>query len=125
MRNLFLLNPIKYGLFSWQLFSHKLCRWLIPFFLILVFASNAILMFSSIFFFCVFVMQIAYYSFVIFCFQKETRNSQLATRNDDTDKLSSLLKIPYFFITVNLSILVAWFKYFKGDRATFWEPSKR
>jgi len=125
MRNLSLLNPIKYGLFSWQLFSHKLCRWLIPFFLILVFLSNAILMFSSIFFFCVFVMQIAYYSLVIFCFQKETRNPQPVTRNDDNDNFSSVLKIPYFFITVNVSIFVAWFKYFKGDRATFWEPSER
>jgi glycosyltransferase involved in cell wall biosynthesis len=25
-----LLNPFRYGLFSWMLFSHKVCRWLLP-----------------------------------------------------------------------------------------------
>src|SRR5262249_7258078 len=26
-----MLNPFRYGLFAWQLASHKLCRWLVPF----------------------------------------------------------------------------------------------
>jgi cellulose synthase/poly-beta-1,6-N-acetylglucosamine synthase-like glycosyltransferase len=25
-----LLNPLRYGVFAWLLFSHKLCRWLVP-----------------------------------------------------------------------------------------------
>src|SRR5690606_21976161 len=25
-----LLNPLRYGIFSWMLFSHKVCRWLLP-----------------------------------------------------------------------------------------------
>ena len=25
-----LLNPWRYGLFAWMLFSHKVCRWLVP-----------------------------------------------------------------------------------------------
>src|SRR5437660_5795146 len=25
-----LLNPLRYGLFAWMLWSHKLCRWLVP-----------------------------------------------------------------------------------------------
>jgi hypothetical protein len=25
-----LLNPFRYGLFAWKLFSHKVCRWLVP-----------------------------------------------------------------------------------------------
>lgn len=29
-----LLNPFRYGLFSWKLFSHKICRWLLPVLLI-------------------------------------------------------------------------------------------
>ena len=43
MKSLPLLNPFKYGLFSWQLFSHKLCRWLVPFAMIIAFLSNLIL----------------------------------------------------------------------------------
>jgi hypothetical protein len=29
-----LLNPIRYGLFAWKLFSHKVCRWLVPLLLV-------------------------------------------------------------------------------------------
>jgi hypothetical protein len=29
-RNLHLLNPFRYGLAAWQLFSHKVCRWMVP-----------------------------------------------------------------------------------------------
>lgn len=25
-----LLNPVRYGVFAWMLFSHKVCRWLVP-----------------------------------------------------------------------------------------------
>src|SRR6185295_13345424 len=30
-RNARMLNPFRYGLFAWQLASHKLCRWPVPF----------------------------------------------------------------------------------------------
>ena len=43
MRSLPMLNPFQYGLFSWQLFSHKLCRWLVPFAMIAALASNIVL----------------------------------------------------------------------------------
>ena len=117
MRNLSLLNPIKYGLFGWQLFSHKLCRWLVPYFLIFLFISNIFIMFSSFFYFLTFALQIAFYLLAY----KYHLDSQ-ANRRTPSDNLA---KIPYFFATVNLSILVAWWKYIKGERATFWEPSKR
>jgi hypothetical protein len=31
-----LMNPIRYGGFAWMLMSHKLARWLVPWFLVLV-----------------------------------------------------------------------------------------
>jgi len=34
------LNPLKYGLFSWKLVSHKLIRWFVPLLLITAFLSN-------------------------------------------------------------------------------------
>ena len=39
-RNLRMLNPLRYGLFAWQLASHKLGRWLIPFAMIGAATSN-------------------------------------------------------------------------------------
>src|SRR6059058_4224412 len=34
-----LLNPLRYGLFAWMLWSHKLCRWLVPWAALLAFGS--------------------------------------------------------------------------------------
>jgi len=122
MNSLSLLNPFKYGLFSWQLFSHKLCRWLVPFFLILAFISNAMIMPSSAFFTLLFILQIVFYLLAFAYFLIETQNPH----NYQLRAMSyELLKIPYYFFLVNASILVAWLKYLKGERATFWEPSQR
>ncbi len=38
-----LLNPLRYGVFAWMLFSHKLCRWLAPWALAAVAAGVAVL----------------------------------------------------------------------------------
>lgn len=117
MKNLSLLNPIRYGLFAWQLFSHKIGRWLVPFFLILAFISNLSIIGDSFFYVFTFVLQVAFYFLAYAYFQAGKRREQGAFVN--------LMKIPYFFVTVNLSILVAWWRYIKGERAIFWEPSKR
>jgi cellulose synthase/poly-beta-1,6-N-acetylglucosamine synthase-like glycosyltransferase len=123
MRNLFLLNPFKYRLFSWQLFSHKLCRWFVPFFLTSAFLSNAAIMFKSIPLFLIFILQIIFYFLGFYYYWN------LSALNSPKPKSHNMLKaiagLFYFFITVNMSIMVAWLKYLKGERATFWEPSKR
>ena len=126
MRNLSLLNPFKYSLFSWQLFSHKLCRWFVPFFLIIAFISNAAIMFSSIFFAFTFLLQVAFYLLAFSYYRYQIENAAKSYQlRAMSSYLSAISKLCYFFITVNISILVAWWKYLKGERATFWEPSKR
>jgi hypothetical protein len=35
------------------------------------------------------------------------------------------IKIPVYFVTVNASILVAWFRYLAGQRVLVWTPSER
>lgn len=113
MKSLTLLNPLRYGLFSWQLFSHKLCRWLVPFAMILALFSNAFLIRSSPVYTVSFIIQCAFYT--------------IALGGIWTDFFSEkhLLKIPSFFVRVNLSILNAWYRYFKGERLMSWAPSER
>ena len=146
MRNLSLLNPFKYGLFSWQLFSHKLCRWLVPFFLILSFVTCGILSFSSPFYLVLFLLQLAFYSIALYYHltrhsspvtsHPATSNSSPVTGHSSLGKASqpssfpaskaqNYFKLPYYFASVNASILVDWFKYLRGERATFWQPSQR
>ena len=113
MRSLSLLNPLRYHLFAWQLFSHKLCRWLVPFAMIAALMANAVLASSSLFFQGTLVAQVVFYAAAL---------AYLATK-----RLPSfgMLRIPSFFVMVNLSILDAWFRYFRGERIVSWNPSKR
>lgn len=113
MNSLSLLNPVKYGLFSWQLFSHKLCRWLVPFGMILAFLSNILLIPGSFLYFLIFLLQVAFYAVA------------LGGLWVDSSSRKYFFKIPSFLVLVNLSILKAWLRYIKGERLMVWEPSKR
>jgi len=112
-RHLEFLNPSVYGLFSYQYFCHKLLRWLIPFFLIIAFLTNAILALYSFGYLVLFEGQVIFYSIAIF-----VRLTHFKVEN-------TLLKVPVYFSTVNLSILVAWWKYINGQRVVMWAPSER
>ena len=113
MRSLSLLNPFRYHLFAWQLFSHKLCRWLVPFAMIAALAANAVLATSSLFFQVILVAQVVFYAVAL---------AYLGIK-----RLPSfgMLRLPSFFVMVNLSILDAWIRYFRGERIVSWSPSKR
>ena len=113
MRSLSLLNPFRYHLFAWQLFSHKLCRWLVPFAMIAALAANAVLATSSLFFQGILVAQVVFYAVAL---------AYLGIK-----RLPSfgMLRLPSFFVMVNLSILDAWIRYFRGERIVSWSPSKR
>lgn len=113
MRSLPMLNPFQYGMFAWQLFSHKLCRWLVPFAMIGAGISNAVLATQSSSYAMLLVGQLLFYvtatAYAMFHWMPK----------------SSVLRLPSFFVLVNLSILDAWMRYFRGDRVFRWEPSKR
>ena len=113
MRSLPMLNPFRYGLFSWQLFSHKLCRWLVPFAMIVALASNIALATQSVWYRALLVGQTSFYVLAI------------AYASCQWMPKSNLFRLPSFFVLVNLSILDAWIRYVRGDRVFRWEPSKR
>jgi len=104
-----MLNPFRYGLFAWQLASHKLCRWLVPFAMIAAFASNAALAGPSPFYRGAFAAQIAFYA---------AAAVGIGTGAD-------ALRIPSYFVRSNLAILMAWVHFARGRRMTSWTPSDR
>src|SRR5207249_11554772 len=61
-RNLRMLNPLRYGLFAWQLASHKLGRWLIPFAIIGAATSNVYLISRSGWYLAALVAQVVFYA---------------------------------------------------------------
>lgn len=113
MRSLPMLNPFQYGIFAWQLFSHKLCRWLVPFAMIGVLVSNVVLATESMLYRVLLVGQGIFYILAA------------TYAGGHWMPKSNLFRLPSFFVLVNLSILDAWMRYMRGDRVFRWEPSKR
>ena len=111
-RNLEALNPFQYGLAAWQIFSHKLCRWLVPVALLGLIGANIALIERSSFYAAVAVGQGAAYAMAV-----------VGMRNPD--RLGRLGRIMTFFVIANLSILHAWFNVFRGKHVVVWEPSRR
>ncbi|HFD32725.1 MAG TPA: glycosyltransferase family 2 protein [Gammaproteobacteria bacterium] len=105
------LNIFQYGLFSYQLFCHKLLRWLVPFFLVAALTINIILASSSIFFLILLPIHLAFYTIGVYGWL--------------TQSLNGVFKIPMFFLIVNIAIAVAWWQYLTGKRVVLWTPSER
>lgn len=104
-----MLNPFRFGLFAWQLASHKLCRWLVPFGMMTAFLSNVVLASGSTFYTALIIGQVALYG------------TAIAGRWSDL----RILRLPHFLLLANLAVLAAWFRYICGDRMIVWKPSER
>ncbi len=107
------LNPFRYGLFSWQIASHKLARWLVPFAMLIALAASAVLAGESAFFRVVLGLQLAAYVGAALAQWRDIRIP---------GPLGTILQ---FLVVVNWSILVAWVRYLRGQRAVLWTPTTR
>ena len=107
------LNPFKFKLFSFQIFSHKLMRWLVPVFMILVMFLNLLVLNMHWIYQLLFVCQLLFYLTVIFA-------HYIPNLRDN-----SLIKIIYFFVQVNIAIAHSGILFLTGKRMTVWQPSKR
>jgi hypothetical protein len=108
-RHAHMLDPFRYGLFAWQLASHKLCRWLVPHAMIAALATNALLASRSTFYALTLALQAGFYLAAL---------AGLVSR-------APFLKIPSFLLSANFGVLLAWLRYARGDRIATWSPSQR
>ena len=110
-----LLDPIRFPRFAWQLWSHKVLRWTVPFFLLIFLVSSAALAVTGrgAVYTGAFALQLGLYALALAAFADRRLEARL------------LFRIPLFFANVTLSILVAWIRYLSGARQVTWEPSRR
>lgn len=110
-RNRSMLNPLRGGFFAVELISHKVLRYAVPLFLILILISSATLAFSSRFFLLIFAVQIAFYlaAFVGWLFDRAGKNL-------------SVFAIPLYFVLANAASFVAFYKFLSGANYAAWEP---
>ncbi len=109
-----IMNVFKYGLYAWEIFSHKLMRWLVPWFLLLLFVVSTIG-----------TIQHDTISTIMFALQLLFYSSALLGKYSEMLKKIFFIKIPFYFMEVNAAIAVAWLQYAAGKRVKMWEPSKR
>jgi hypothetical protein len=110
------LNPLRYGIFSFQLLMHKLLRFLTPLFLISGFASLAALAalgrYRVLFLLLVIVLGVA-----VIVGRRVVRE-----RPNPIIRLSHLL---YYYLMVNYALVLAWANIVRGKRMTFWAPERK
>ena len=108
--NKVLLNPFSHFAVAWSLISHKLLRWLVPFFLVGIFVCNLFLL-EYRFYQIIFILQILFYFLAIlgYIFQKFGKRSKLGG-------------MPFSFCVVNTAALIGTLKFLFGKASGKWEP---
>lgn len=101
---------------SFAFFSHKVLRWLGPFFLLLIFLSSGLLAWSgNLFYRILFLFLTAVMIFI------PVTDLFLNKLNINILSLRGLR----YFLMMNLALLEGFFKFIKGIKSNVWEPPKR
>jgi len=99
-----LLNPLRYTMFSWALFSHKACRWALPFFALIALALTP-------------------YGWPLAAIAGMC--ATIAWRWPEARRLPRVVAVPAYFTLGNLAVLhAAWLALASAGPAT-WEPTRR
>ena len=112
-----LLFSFKYPLLSFQYVSHRVLRWTVtPFFLIIAFLTNLALAFAGQgwFYQLLFVGQVLFYLSAILGFILEKRQLRV-----------KVLFIPYYFCVMNYAVLAGIIRYFTKKQSSVWEKAQR
>lgn len=108
-----LFNLRKYPFVAFQLISHKLIRWIVPIFAIIVFISNAFLVRDSGFYMFMFLLQMIFYGFAFTGFIMERKGVHKA-----------IFYLPLYFCIVNLASLISIFKVINKQNIVTWQTNR-
>ncbi|MDF3078600.1 MAG: glycosyltransferase [Sphingobacteriaceae bacterium] len=113
-----MLNIFKYGMLSFQYISHRVLRWTItPFLLILAFVLNILIVLND----CdcwiypvLLAFHVLFYLLAFLGFVLEKRKLRVKA-----------LFVPYYFCVMNYAVLAGIIRYFRKQQSAAWEKSKR
>ncbi|HEX8475845.1 MAG TPA: glycosyltransferase family 2 protein [Pyrinomonadaceae bacterium] len=106
-----MLNPLRSGFYAVQLLSHKVMRYLVPFFLAATFVASVALARHSFFYLLMLAGQLAFYASAFFGWLLERAGLKIG-----------LLALPQYFVLANVASVVAAYKFLRGERFARWEP---
>jgi poly-beta-1,6-N-acetyl-D-glucosamine synthase len=113
---IYLLNPFRYGILSFQYFSHRVLRWtLAPLFLPLILTANIILALAGKpFYIFVLFLQLAFYCMAWVGYILRDKKVPIPG-----------FFVPYYFSVMNLSVFAGFWRYIRGKQSVVWERAKR
>ncbi len=107
------LNPFSLGLFAFQVWSHKIMRWGVPWFMAGFLLLTIMLLGQGQIYTLVLIAQAAFYALAL-------AGWLFAGLRENV-----LVKIIFFFVQTNLALAQATVSFLLGKRMTVWTPSKR
>ena len=107
-----LLNPFR-GKYFLAYFSHRVLRWLVPFFMISIFILNLLLI-DKVAFVYFLALQLTFYSSAIILFILKRNGINVG-----------ILNIILFFTSTNIALLIGFFKTILGLQSVKWDSTKR
>jgi cellulose synthase/poly-beta-1,6-N-acetylglucosamine synthase-like glycosyltransferase len=109
-----LLNPARFGLFAWMLFSHKVCRWLAPWAGLVALAALGALS-----------LTVPLVRWVLGGIAVILVAAGAGWAWPDGRVAPRLVAIPAYLVSGNIAALVASIGAMRGRRHTTWEPTRR
>ncbi|TSD66744.1 glycosyltransferase family 2 protein [Inquilinus sp. KBS0705] len=112
-----LLLPFKFPVLSFQYISHRVLRWTVtPFFLILAFITNFAVAFAEkgLLYELLFAAQVFFYLLALLGLVMEKRQIRI-----------KVLFIPYYFCVMNYAVLAGIIRYFTKKQSSVWEKVQR
>lgn len=109
-----MMNPLRSGFYAIQLFSHKVLRYFVPVFLLLILFTSSVLAPFSRFYAAALAAQLCFYAVALFAALLERAGVHRL----------SVLALPHYFMLANIASLIAGYKFLRGERYARWEPMR-
>jgi glycosyltransferase involved in cell wall biosynthesis len=109
-----LLNPFRFGLYSWMLFSHKICRWLLPWAGVLALLALGVLSLQQTWALVLFSLTLLVMAL-----------GAGAWAFGGHRALPRLLAVPAFLLMANVAVLHASLRTILGRSDAVWNPTRR
>lgn len=109
-----LLNPFRHGVFAWMLWSHKVCRWLVPWAGVAAFVCILLL-----------GLEHAWARWLLLPIAAASALALVGWRWPEGRPAPRLLTIPAYFAAANIAVIEAWFRAVRGELNPIWEPTRR
>ncbi|MDQ6769217.1 MAG: glycosyltransferase [Gemmatimonadota bacterium] len=109
-----LLDPTRYGVFAWKLFSHKVCRWLLP--LSIVPGILGLVLLGSSHSWARVLLAVGAVVALLAMIGTVWPSERLAPR---------IVSLPAFAVAANLAVLEAFWRVLARHQDHIWEPTRR